>query len=61
MRTRVIELTHTRLRASRLELALRQSSPAVIARIVDDKIVIDLRTIAESEESELLEVLATLA
>ncbi len=41
----------------RLERLLRMSDPPVITRIVDDRVVIDLRTVAESEEEELLEIL----
>ncbi len=41
-----------------LEKHLRQSNPPVITRILEDKILIDLRTISENEEAELLEILA---
>ena len=37
---------------------LRQQAPPVVARILDDRLVLDLRTVAESEEDELLEALA---
>jgi L-seryl-tRNA(Ser) seleniumtransferase len=56
--TRLIALTHEKMSAPRLELALRQSEPPVIARITEDKVLIDLRTVTESEEEELLAALA---
>jgi len=36
---------------------LREHDVPVIARIIDDKVAIDLRTVFESEEEELLAVL----
>ena len=36
---------------------LRSSKPPVITRILEDKVLIDLRTVSESEDSELLEIL----
>jgi L-seryl-tRNA(Ser) seleniumtransferase len=61
LQTKLIPITSSTMKAPRLELALRQSDPPVIARIVNDKVVIDLRTVAEEEEPELLTVLADLA
>jgi L-seryl-tRNA(Ser) seleniumtransferase len=40
-----------------LEQKLRSSKPPVIARIFEDKVLIDLRTVSEKEEGELLEIL----
>ena len=54
----VIELRHKSLSANELESALRTGRPPVIARIVDDKVVLDLRTVFEDEEDELLEVIS---
>ncbi|MEJ7605677.1 MAG: hypothetical protein WKF37_05290 [Bryobacteraceae bacterium] len=42
---------------NKLEAELRRGYPAVIARINDDRVVIDLRTVLESEEEELVEAL----
>ena len=39
------------------EEQLRLGSPAVIARIEDDRVVLDLRTVVENEEEELLAAL----
>jgi L-seryl-tRNA(Ser) seleniumtransferase len=46
--------------AAVLEQALRLSEPPVIARILEDKVLIDLRTVSEDEEAELLDLLAEL-
>lgn len=51
--TVLISLTHNQLTANQIESALRLSDPPVIARIVDDRVLLDLRTVAESEESEV--------
>ena len=56
--TTILALKHEKISVSRLEQDLRFSKPPVITRILEDKVLIDLRTISESEESELLEILA---
>ncbi|MEZ5426701.1 MAG: L-seryl-tRNA(Sec) selenium transferase [Pyrinomonadaceae bacterium] len=55
--TALLSIWHDRLSVNRLEKELRLSQPPVAARILDEMVVIDLRTVAESEEAELLEVL----
>jgi L-seryl-tRNA(Ser) seleniumtransferase len=52
--TVLIALTHPTLSADQLAAALRRHDPPVIARIVDDRVMLDLRTVSEEEESELL-------
>ena len=59
-KTALITLQHEELSAAELERSLRLSTPAVIARIVEDKVVIDLRTVSEREEDELFGVLTKL-
>jgi L-seryl-tRNA(Ser) seleniumtransferase len=59
--TALLALRHARLSADALDAALRASSPPVVARIVEDRVVLDLRTVAEDEEAELLEAVAALA
>jgi len=59
LKTSLIALSHKKMGPQRLELALRQSKPPVIARIVDDKVVLDLRTVSETEQ--LFEIVASLA
>jgi L-seryl-tRNA(Ser) seleniumtransferase len=44
-------------RARNVERALRSGTPAVIARIEDDRVVIDLRTVFPEEEAELVRAL----
>ncbi len=56
--TVLLVLTQAKFPGVRLEQYLRTSNPPVITRIVDNKVVIDLRTVTESEENELLEILA---
>lgn len=51
--TVLISLTHDQLSANQIESALRLSDPPVVARIVDDRVLLDLRTVADSEESEV--------
>jgi L-seryl-tRNA(Ser) seleniumtransferase len=55
--TSLLALKHGKFSAAKLELGLRLSKPPVVARILEDKVLIDLRTVSESEETELLEVL----
>lgn len=51
--TVLISMTHPRLTANQIEAILRRSAPPVIARIVDDQVLLDLRTVAKSEEPDL--------
>jgi L-seryl-tRNA(Ser) seleniumtransferase len=55
--TALIALTHQRHTPDALDQRLRQHAPPVVARIQDARLVLDLRTVAESEEDELLEAL----
>jgi L-seryl-tRNA(Ser) seleniumtransferase len=59
--TVLLALTHDSLTASALEERLRRAAPPVIARILDDRVVIDLRTVPEDEEAELLDALASVS
>jgi L-seryl-tRNA(Ser) seleniumtransferase len=59
-RTALIALAHERLSADALEQALRLSTPPVIARINEGKVLLDLRTVAEDEEADLLDALTAL-
>jgi L-seryl-tRNA(Ser) seleniumtransferase len=56
--TTLVALKHRRQSVSKLEQSLRFSSPPIIARISGDEVLIDLRTVSENEENELLEILA---
>ena len=56
--TVLIAVTHATLRPEVIELKLRMAETAVIARIENDRVVIDLRTVDESEEDLLLRTIA---
>jgi L-seryl-tRNA(Ser) seleniumtransferase len=58
--TTLLALKHRKMSAAVLEQALRLSEPPVIGRILEDKVLIDLRTVSEDEEAELLDLLAEL-
>jgi L-seryl-tRNA(Ser) seleniumtransferase len=58
--TVLIALTHAQLNADEIERKLRLFSPPVIARIADEQVLIDLRTVSLDEEPELLQVLLEL-
>jgi len=59
--TALVALTHETLSANELESKLRTSSPPVITRISDGQVLLDLRTVDVSEESDLLTALKSLA
>jgi L-seryl-tRNA(Ser) seleniumtransferase len=58
--TVLIALEHSSLSADELERRLRGSSTPVIARVADGKVLLDLRTVADSEESEVLNAIVRL-
>jgi L-seryl-tRNA(Ser) seleniumtransferase len=58
--TALVALAHARLSADALEERLRRSRPPVVARILDGRVVLDLRTVSPDEEPELLGALAGL-
>jgi L-seryl-tRNA(Ser) seleniumtransferase len=58
--TALIALKHVNLSADEIERRLRLFSPPVIARIADDQVLLDLRTVDDSEEPELLGALSSL-
>jgi L-seryl-tRNA(Ser) seleniumtransferase len=55
--TRLIALESDRGSASDLEGRLRAGDPPVIARIQSDRVVIDLRTVAEEDEDDLVQAI----
>ena len=59
--TALIALTHETLSADALDEHLRLSRPPVIARIGEGRVLLDLRTVAEDEEADLLAALTTLS
>ena len=52
--TVLIAATHATLSATELEARLRQSDPHVIARIQDQRVVLDLRTVLPDQDERLL-------
>ncbi|MEO6656421.1 MAG: L-seryl-tRNA(Sec) selenium transferase [Pyrinomonadaceae bacterium] len=61
LETKLLAMTHKKITVSRFEQLLRRSSPPVVARIVDDRVLIDLRTVSETDEMELLEILCRIS
>jgi L-seryl-tRNA(Ser) seleniumtransferase len=59
--TVLISVTHDHLTANQIEAALRLSVPPVIARIVDDRVLLDLRTVGDHEEDEVERAILSLA
>ena len=55
--TTLVALKHEKMTADKLEQTLRFSKPPIITRVLEDKVLIDLRTVSETEEVELLKVL----
>ncbi|MFN2530067.1 MAG: L-seryl-tRNA(Sec) selenium transferase [Pyrinomonadaceae bacterium] len=58
--TVLIAITHPKLSAVQLETKLRAALPPVIARIADEKVLLDLRTVFPEEEPDLLGALIQL-
>ncbi len=59
--TKLISLTSPQASAAGLEERLRLNSPPIIARIIDDQLTFDLRTVFPTEEKELLIAVGRLA
>ena len=59
--TRLIALHHPRVTCDTLAAALRSRRPPVIARIQDDRVVFDLRTVAADDDEQILEALIAIA
>jgi L-seryl-tRNA(Ser) seleniumtransferase len=58
--TSLIALTHESLSPDALDKALRLGLPPVVARISEDKVLLDLRTVTEDEEASLLNALTSI-
>ena len=59
VQTVVLSITHARLGPDRLAAALRAGRPPVVVRVVEDRLLVDLRTVRPEDEGALLEALAT--
>jgi L-seryl-tRNA(Ser) seleniumtransferase len=60
LRTPLISITHAQLSANQIEERLRQSDPPVIARIEDDRVLLDLRTVTTEDEATLVSAVTSL-
>ncbi|HEV7746593.1 MAG TPA: L-seryl-tRNA(Sec) selenium transferase [Pyrinomonadaceae bacterium] len=58
--TFLIALNHAELKAEEIEQKLRASSPSVISRIADNRVLLDLRTVDAGEEPQLLSAIRSL-
>ena len=58
--TALIRIEVEGTKADAIEARLRANDPPVIARIADDRVVVDLRTVAVAEEPDLIDALAAL-
>jgi L-seryl-tRNA(Ser) seleniumtransferase len=52
--TTLISVTGKRINAVEMEEMLRRNDPPIIARIVDDQLMFDLRTVTPAEEEEII-------
>ena len=59
--TTLISLSHSQMSEAELEEQLRSAATPVIARIEDGRVLVDLRTVADSEEDQLLRTIAKMA
>ena len=60
LETKLLAMSHQKMKTPRLEQLLRNADLPVITRIVDDRVMIDLRTVSEQDEKELFEILCRL-
>ncbi len=58
--TYLLALSHPTLSAEGVERALRSSTPPVISRIENERVLLDLRTVAPAEEPVLIEALRSI-
>jgi L-seryl-tRNA(Ser) seleniumtransferase len=56
--TRLLAITHPTLGAWQLETRLRQHSTPIIARILDDRVVLDLRTVVPDDDEVILDAIS---
>ena len=58
--TRLIALTHSDLSADEINARLRASTPPIIARVEEGRVLLDLRTVFPDQDANLATVLASL-
>ncbi|HMQ03239.1 MAG TPA: L-seryl-tRNA(Sec) selenium transferase [Pyrinomonadaceae bacterium] len=54
IKTTVIAMSHSDVGAEEIQRALRRTNPPVIARIEEDRVLIDIRTVDPAEEEDLV-------
>jgi L-seryl-tRNA(Ser) seleniumtransferase len=59
--TVVVSLTHPTLGPDRIAAGLRAGEPPVVARVADDQLLVDLRTVPPADEPALLDALVAAA
>lgn len=59
--TFLISVTSSSRTANEIETFLRRREPPIVVRIMEDRVMIDLRTVAESEEAEIEKGLVSLS
>ena len=60
LRTPLISITHAKLSPNQIEERFRQFDPPVIARIEDDRVLLDLRTVGADDETSLASAVTSL-
>jgi L-seryl-tRNA(Ser) seleniumtransferase len=60
LQTPLVSMTHAKLSPNQIEERFRQSHPPVIARIEDDRVLLDLRTVAIEDETTLVAAVTSL-
>jgi len=58
--TRLIAVSHAELSADRLNTLLRAGTPAIIARVEEGRVLLDLRTVSPEQDANLVTALASL-
>ena len=61
LRTPLISITHETISANHLEEHLRRCDTPVIARIEDDRVLLDLRTVAKQDEDRLASAVTSIS
>jgi L-seryl-tRNA(Ser) seleniumtransferase len=61
LRTPLISVTDANLTPNEIEARLRRSRPPIVARIESDQVLLDLRTVATDDETNLLSALISMA
>jgi L-seryl-tRNA(Ser) seleniumtransferase len=58
--TVLISITHKLLTPNQIEATLRRATPPVISRIVEDRVLLDLRSVGENEEPDVERAISSL-